>query len=309
VVFYTAASDTGEMHFLANSLANLTDTDFYIYYGNISASDYAVSDTYGRNAVWAGYDVVYHFQGNPTSGAIVDSTGNTANGTGGSAVTSEASYDMGNGIDFPEDGTNGILTIGHDTNYDLTSTGTFLWTMTCRSWGTLGTYGTILVKRSGATGYEVFLEDTGTGTETVCMRLRDGATRYDTYSGINIFDMNTKVRLGITLDGSDIKFFKDGAQFGTTQAQPANAATNTVDVLFGTSELDAILDEFRWSKTKYSSGWINAVYENQNAPSSFYTVGSVEGEIKSINGLAIASVKSFNGLAIASVKSINGLTI
>src|SRR3989344_9011926 len=77
VVSYVAASDTGELHFLADALANATDTDFYIYYGNAAASDYAVTDTYGRNAVWADYEVVLHL--NETtggSGAFIDSTGN-----------------------------------------------------------------------------------------------------------------------------------------------------------------------------------------------------------------------------------------
>src|SRR3990167_5201660 len=63
VVFYTAASDTGELHFKADSVANATDTDFYIYYGNAGASDYAISDTYGANNVWdSNHKMVLHLK-------------------------------------------------------------------------------------------------------------------------------------------------------------------------------------------------------------------------------------------------------
>lgn len=52
---------TGEVHFLSDSLSSSSDTKFYVYYGNADASDYAVTDTYGRNAVWINSKWVYHF--------------------------------------------------------------------------------------------------------------------------------------------------------------------------------------------------------------------------------------------------------
>jgi hypothetical protein len=55
-------TDTGELHFLANSVDGTTDTTFYIY-ANGTSSGYAVTDTYGRNAVWADYNAVYHMEG------------------------------------------------------------------------------------------------------------------------------------------------------------------------------------------------------------------------------------------------------
>ena len=63
IVFYDAANDKGELHFKANSLSSTSDTDFYIYYGNASASDYATDATYGARKVWTnGYVGVYHLQ-------------------------------------------------------------------------------------------------------------------------------------------------------------------------------------------------------------------------------------------------------
>src|SRR5690606_38973349 len=77
-------TDTGELHFKAPSLANATDTTFYIYYGNSSATDYATDATYGAENVWSnGYAGVWHLEEDPggTAPQIVDSTGNGNDGT------------------------------------------------------------------------------------------------------------------------------------------------------------------------------------------------------------------------------------
>jgi hypothetical protein len=98
VVFYDAATDTGELHFKAPSLSSSTDTDFYIYYGNTSASDYGVTDTYGRNNVWiSGYSAVWHMQ--EGSSTRYDSTSNGNNLTPGTTINSIAST-IGLGADF-----------------------------------------------------------------------------------------------------------------------------------------------------------------------------------------------------------------
>src|SRR3989338_2847452 len=81
VVSYVAASDTGELHFLADALANATDTEFYIYYGNAAATEPAANATYGSQNVWdSNYKAVWHLK-NASSTTIADSTSNanTAN--------------------------------------------------------------------------------------------------------------------------------------------------------------------------------------------------------------------------------------
>jgi len=70
LVSYDSVGDTGELYFLAPSLDSATDTVFYIYYGNASATCYAATGTYGSQAVWADYHFVAH------DGGDTDSTGN-----------------------------------------------------------------------------------------------------------------------------------------------------------------------------------------------------------------------------------------
>ncbi|QQS39289.1 DUF2341 domain-containing protein [Candidatus Woesebacteria bacterium] len=78
IVSCDTTAKTGEMYFKADSLADSTDTDFYIYYGNSGASSYEVTDTYGRNNVWTnGYGGVWHMGG----GTLIDSSGNVGNST------------------------------------------------------------------------------------------------------------------------------------------------------------------------------------------------------------------------------------
>lgn len=60
VVAHDATGHTGLI--LANVLADVsisTNTDYYVYYGNTGASDYATSATYGRDAVFAEYEGAY----------------------------------------------------------------------------------------------------------------------------------------------------------------------------------------------------------------------------------------------------------
>ena len=64
-----------EMHVKIPSLTS--DFTLYVEYDGVRA-DYAVTDTYGRNAVWSDYFAVYHFANDPSGTAPQepDSTGN-----------------------------------------------------------------------------------------------------------------------------------------------------------------------------------------------------------------------------------------
>ncbi len=59
-VAHDATARTGCI--IANVLADVsisTNTDYYVYYGNSAASDYATSDTYGRDAAFGDYEGAY----------------------------------------------------------------------------------------------------------------------------------------------------------------------------------------------------------------------------------------------------------
>ncbi|MCP4605831.1 MAG: hypothetical protein GY847_35815, partial [Proteobacteria bacterium] len=75
------ASNRGELHFKADSLSGVTDTVFYIYYGNTAAGAYAKSDPLGADNVWdTNYIGVWHFEEDPTNSDLIDSTSGQRNG-------------------------------------------------------------------------------------------------------------------------------------------------------------------------------------------------------------------------------------
>jgi uncharacterized delta-60 repeat protein len=101
IVDINTGGQTGELHFEADSLSSSSDTVFYIYYGNGGASDYAVTDTYGRNAVWSNaYDAVWHLEeevaGIGNANLYVDSTGNGNDGDDEVTATGQTGR-LGNG--------------------------------------------------------------------------------------------------------------------------------------------------------------------------------------------------------------------
>ncbi|MEZ4200044.1 MAG: hypothetical protein R3B69_00340 [Candidatus Paceibacterota bacterium] len=71
-------AQTGELHTLATSISSSATTTFYVYFGNATATTYAVSDTYGAQNVWADYEAVYHFHDDPAV-LITDETGRGRN--------------------------------------------------------------------------------------------------------------------------------------------------------------------------------------------------------------------------------------
>ena len=79
LVTCNSGAKTGEIHFKAPSLSSSANTDFYVYFGNGGASDYASSSTYGANNVWdSNYKGVWHLKDGTTLGAL-DSTSNNNN--------------------------------------------------------------------------------------------------------------------------------------------------------------------------------------------------------------------------------------
>ena len=102
IVSCDTTAETGEVHFKGD-LSGSTDTDFYVYYGNSGASDYAITATYGAENVWgSNYKGVYHLQEavNTTAGGYNDSTSNSRDGTGVSMALSAPAGKIGKAQDL-----------------------------------------------------------------------------------------------------------------------------------------------------------------------------------------------------------------
>jgi hypothetical protein len=106
VVMIDVAAKTGELHFLAPSLSQLTETTFYLYHDNPDAEPVAVDSTYGGEQVWVNYEVVYHFADVETQGlrdstkfdrdlAVTEGVYATTSGLVGTALTMNGTLELG----------------------------------------------------------------------------------------------------------------------------------------------------------------------------------------------------------------------
>ena len=274
VVFYSSASDTGELHFKAKEgLSSTVNTVFYIYYGDANASDYAVGASNGRNNVWNNYKAVHHF-GNGTTLSVTDSSGNNdATNSGGTATT-------------------GFNSINGGVNLDGSSYLTSALTA-----GTVGSVFTISVwgKKTDVTTVEVPIafdqnvNDTGwilvnvTGTD---WRWQKDEPSFPAIKSTTSRSNNTWYLYTITTTGAsagNTKLYTNGSNQDDGAAVPTPTSTYTLTIgnqRANTNptnrEWTGVLDEVRITSSALTSQWLSTEYNNQNSPSTFYTVGAAE---------------------------------
>jgi len=235
------------------SSASAVDTVIYIWTGD------ATKTTYQGGSTGAAYDSnfmgVWHYP-NGTTLSLADSTSNARNGTmvgTMSAVTGK--------IDGAA--STGYPTAGYQNNgvsYTIFST----VTPTVSCW----------VKLDSTTGYQT-VAVTGSANG---VWINGGKMDYYTVSDHNA---NTSVGTGswvhiaMTHDGSNIRFYYNGATDGVIALA---AFTMNVDRSFkdsGTANtIRGAMDELRISNAIRSASWILAEYNNQNSPSTFYSISS-----------------------------------
>lgn len=293
LVDYDATSDTGEIHFLADSLSYTTDTDFYIYYGNSGASCYAITDTYGAEAVWADYSAVWHMQEDPSGTApqILDSTANSHDLTSFGTMTSGdlVTGKIGNAIDF--DGSNDYFSTPDTASLDP-------------GLGDFTTSGIVNLDDASTRQQMMFKGDTS-GDWWLHGNLSNTALEigYDDASSFQYFRPTVTAILtsqwyhwvGVRDKGSLFFVYEDGVSLGSTATNNGDVQSTqaleigTTNGEIGSVFLDGRIDELRIRKEVLSTDWNSTEHNNQNSPSTFYSVGSQETD-----GVAPPSVETQN---------------
>lgn len=265
----TYASSTGALISWVNvpSLSTSTDTTLYMYYGNAAAaSQQAATSTWN-----SGYKGVWHLP-NGTVLAATDSTGNL-NGTVNGSVSAVAGKIDG-GASFP----------GTSANYISVGAITKPSSFTINTWVNFQTYtqngfSGIVWAGDGASAWGIAVQ-----TSTMYARVSNASTA----QGVNIDTLNSSNYpagwhyLTLTVDGSNIRYYKDGSIVGspTVQTVPNTGASDTLSIgRWGSytgsdSYFNGYIDDARVSNTVRSADWIKTEYNNQSATSTFYTVGS-----------------------------------
>ncbi|MFW9866561.1 MAG: DUF2341 domain-containing protein, partial [Candidatus Thorarchaeota archaeon] len=268
------------------TLSGSKDTIIYMYYGNQFCPNHQ-----NPKVVWdSSYQGVYHLQ--ETSGSHYDSTTYDRDGTNyGSTQDVAGKIGKANSFDGTDDyiDITGWKGIGGSTKRTITAwiKSSFTDTQGIVGWGSSVNAG--LRWR--------FLIDGN----------NNDALRTDVHMGMEY--ANTDVTTGswvyvaCVLDGNkieDVIHYVNGADDGTAEytSQTVNTdiTTNTVKIgaqHTGTLNFNGYIDEVRISNVARSGGWINTSYQNQNNPSTFYSIGiecnaSYEKRIFEVSSLAVS---------------------
>lgn len=263
IVSCDPATRTGELHVRA-TLLGTADTVLRVTVDGISP-DYAVTDAFGRNAVWSGYENVWHLQ--ETTGAYRDSMGGkdsssvnvqsrTAPGKLSSATPQNTVDGFGGGIAFDAN----TCSIGTDS---LVLSGWF------KSADTDPSNDVILSKGASTNAYAVYLSATG---KFVANLLSSPGI-----AGIvneNLADDSWHQFVQVWDRAGNATLYVDGALAAAVSMSGVTGddiSNSSVFAIAGSSFTGSV-DEVRARRGAPRESWIAAEYANQNNPSVFYEV-------------------------------------
>jgi Domain of unknown function (DUF2341) len=255
--------ETGELHFKAD-LSTSTDSEFYLYYGNGSASGYAVTATYGARNVWTnGYSLRYALDDSPAAASpqFKDSTSNNNNAVAYAGMTAGdvVAGKLGQAIDL--DGNDGG-TFQSALAYAGTFTASMWWNSAGDGYAIAGPAGANEKLGPWSSPADQMFVRTVSSSDTTVANPADGTWSYIALTR----DSSNKVDLHI--NGSTTRLYADVAQAGTSDW--INFGGETTQGFLG------LLDELRFSTARRSDGWIRTEFSNQSNPTGFYAVSAEE---------------------------------
>jgi len=266
IVTFSVSAETGEIHYkYSGTLSSSVDTDIHVY-ADGSSSDYAVTATYGRNAVWADYEAVYHLDSDGT-----DSTGN------GYGLTNK------NSVAFPAGkiGGGSNAGTGNDTANAVATKSLYMQgSSPLKSYWSAGftvSYWRYINDLDGI--WDISFEDSASGA----VRSSDTGG----FSGIGDYgtlSVETWYHQVLRKSSNNWSLRLDGVQVDTHSGGHATTSGRDGLVLHAHDESqtgregsNTRLDEFRVTGEILSDNWITAEYNNQNSYSTFYSVAAVAG--------------------------------
>lgn len=289
-----AVNNRGRLYF-KGAISNTANTIYYVYFGNASATAFAVTDTYGRNNVWVNQfntRAVFHTDGHNTS-TVTDSTGNGFTGTitGNPSTTIDAT--MGRVLDL--NGTSQWISIpgaiiDRTTSYSV-STHVYSRSTTSSRQCFMGLWGTMdggKMRKLATSGQWEFSEYSGTNNNLATTTAPTNNTWHH--------HVGTRSKTNLRR-----RAYVDGILVNSASTSPdPNAITGAVNAIGARSpdtgmgatvtEYSNILaSEFRVYNAEISAEWVTAEHNNLNNQTSFLSVGVVE---TIPNGIAITITAS-----------------
>ncbi|MDC1205571.1 LamG domain-containing protein, partial [Candidatus Pacebacteria bacterium] len=278
---------TGELHTKLD-LASTTDTSFYIYYDNSSASGYVEGATYGAENVWtSNYLAVYHLEedagGVGNANLYIDSASGDYDGDDETADT-EKDGQLGQGqglniggtgdyIDLPYLVLEGETDVTQSWWHRSSSTGQQAVVSGATGPGTTGN-NEYLAFFTSSTGFS-FYNDAVNNPWTISSHTDDAwhaftHLRDDTSNEVHLYvDGASDNENPDPLTMSAIDLGVGGLIVGQEQDNLGGGFTDTQD-------FEGVLDELRFADVLRSDGWISTEYNNHVNATGFYSVASEE---------------------------------
>jgi hypothetical protein len=243
-----------EMHVKVPSMTSTTD--IYVDWDG-SRSDYGVTDTYGRNAVWSDYEAVLHLNdANSSTGS------NNFTNTGS---TPFGSAKIGNGAQFNRTDNRRIGVTSNNLNLNWSNS--YTWSF----WTNVNSF---------ANAAYLFDHASNSGAQRRLIVYNNGgvsAFRFF-WSGNEIasstVSTSTWYKITAVKDGTTMRQYIGATALGTTTLSTVNynfnqACIGTASDGF-TVNSNATIDETRYRVGALSADWITTEYNNQNDEADFW---------------------------------------
>ena len=252
------------------SLSTTNTTYIYVYYGNT-----AISANQSVNSTWSsGYKGVWHLNNN----VLTDGTSNGNNGTNGGS-TNLAAAKIAGGRSFAGTGSNYLqLPLSGASGGSGNGSVSF--------WGNLSSYTTstyFFGETTNQTGYSNRVQ-LYIGDAVGNLYLGLGGT-HALQTNVQLLSTNTWYHIALTwaTSGSGVgtyTIFVNGIQRGSAAYSAFTAIHTFADMgndgnaSQRNEELPGSMDEVHVTNTTLSLDWVLTEYNNQNSPSTFYTVSA-----------------------------------
>ena len=250
------------------SLSTTINTSIYMYYGNS-----AIATDQSTASVWSGYHGVWHFQNNSVADVSPNAYSSTNNGTtnqatafinNGRALNGTQWIELGSA--FPNLNTNFSISAWINT----TNRGTAGQRIFCDDVSNTGGFGFSLGDAGGANNG--ILRFFSRGSTNVILDSPNGAiSANNTWFYVTaVADITNNIRR-LFVNGVQVSSIASvgwGTDAGNSSIGGETAAGETGNRFNGQ------MDEVRVANTALSADWILTEYNNQNSPSTFYTISA-----------------------------------
>ena len=275
------------------SLSAVTDTEIYMYYGNVGASN-----SENVTNVWdANFKMVQHLEESiGGTDNITDSTSNNNDGTDYNSPTFGATGQMDGAIGF--DGGSDYVDTG--SSFQTTFRGGFSVSVWIKPTdGQPAAEETFTGSSNVASEDRINLQVLTTGKTLIAYESNNNVARASTNTAVLSDGQEGWHHIVFVADNTTggvggLKIYFDGTEQtldatynGDTSGITFADWTSADELFVGAYDNDGVagshfngaIDEFRISDTVRSSGWIQTSYNNQSNPSDFITLGSQEAEL------------------------------